>query len=133
MEDFIGYLSVTNSTRSVGSGDDWVDYMLSGILAGHGCSIRDIELSPSYDRMVVIVRFYENEGCSRKRIGVLYLEPIIECAGERCDLPRRFTDAILRYGYDGESVSSVPKWHTVLRFDTMGASYKELAFSLLGK
>lgn len=129
----MNYLSITNSTRCVGSGDTWVDYMLSGILAGHGCSIRDVELSTVHKENILTVRFFENSGGRRGALRVLYVEPVSDVITDRSGGPIRFTDAVLRFYFEGEVMLPLPRWHTVLLLDTFDASYKEFSFSLLGK
>lgn len=87
----------------VGWGDDWKDYMLSGILATHGYTIRRIQYETD-GGMQVICRCANDENPGR---GILFLHPmndgLIQCPYFQ------WNDLRIRYHYENGHLSD-PVW-----------------------
>ena len=63
-----------NPLMHVGLGNDYVDYMLSGVLATHGYTIRDIR--PDGDEMIVTCKSEREENPGRVRIHIHPMSPM---------------------------------------------------------
>ncbi len=107
------FLYPGDAIKWIDARDNYRDYLLTQVLASHGCVIRDVSLSDDTAR--VMIRKCQNGN----RIGALYAE-IGKIPGGRQlgkeDYMKAFhsRDIIVRYYLNEDGDYSRPVWHTIL-------------------
>ena len=95
----------THPLMHVGWGDDWKDYMLSGVLATHGYIIRRIGYGSTSGLMKVECRCYQEENLGR---GILFISPMVE---DYLSCPcLHWNDLRIRYRLDEKGELTDPVW-----------------------
>ena len=94
------------------NGNDYVDFMLSNVLASNECSIRDLRLYSEDGIVKFSVRWYRNKD-SKKVEGGIYHDIRSECSAEKLGYKvalTRFDDLRLRYRRNEDGTYSRPVW-----------------------
>lgn len=127
------YLYPVDGLPVVSVGDGYVDYLLSVVLASHGCVIRKMEHEGACLRVTVYM-YSCDEMCGRSQF---VIEPMCILSDADKELfascAYNGSDAVIRYSCRAGILSDVPVWHTVYSKVHKSDGYKSLSFSLAVK
>lgn len=127
------YLYPGNAAKPIYSGEDYVDYWLSNVLATHGCVIRHINTGKIMEVFIYLCK--DGDRVDSRVIKI----PMLESIDDSIYLRRRHYisrcqhngDLVIRYSISGEGNLSNPRWHTVYNGKSHAHSFKDSVYCLL--